>query len=207
MYDTGIKVPTKYEYAKWPMNLVYNFLAKVEVRNRQIAQNALDDALSGYTVLILTYRINQIDAIYKIIQELVRERDDFNIKEVEKLYAKDTEDEENKIKERLEAGDSRILITTSQKFGEGSDVPCLSALHYTFPLSNKKSVEQIYTRITREHPTKKDPKITYYRDQGMNRVLGISKGWKNRMTEFGVTVIDPREENLTEGNKLTLWNK
>lgn len=221
--DTGIKVPAKYQYSQnRAVMLAHNYVAKSEERATLIARRAIQDALDGYIVLILTYRVIAIDLIY---EALARELESYiklnrefplHIDQVEWITADFKAADIDGVKARLEEGanpategGSKIVITTEHKFGEGSDIPPLSALHYAYFTSHRKNIEQTLGRIMREHKWKRFPqKITYYRDGGLAQLIGINRSWVKKMREFGVRVNDPKEADEGKiGNKLKLFTK
>lgn len=218
--DTDCHIPDKYTYSNFPMNLAHNYLSKNKERNRLIADNALRDMIAGHITIILVYRVEQIDLIYDELCQLIDEYTQINPafpinkEQVEWIYRTFTKEDRDQVRDRLEEGanpdtigGSKVVITTSQLFGEGSDYPILSSLHFCFPTSNRKDLEQILGRIMRVHKWKPARnKITFYRDKGMVQVMGIAKGWINKMREFGVQVFDKREADSGKvGSKLGLW--
>ena len=220
VFDTGVQVPPKYEYSQYPMNMAYNFLGKHEERNRLIAEKALIDVMAGHCVLILVYRVSQIDNIWAELETLLNHPQYYNIMhidQVEWIYREFSFEQKCEVRERLQTGESKIVITTAQLFGEGSDIPIISSCHYTYPQSNDRNLDQILGRIERSDPNKKKPsKMVYYKDTGLQRLFGISRGWVNKLKGFGVTFHDLQGETFNlekeakkgkqpEKMKLPLW--
>lgn len=202
MIDTNITIPGNYANFDYPMNAVYSFLGKHALRNEMIAKDAVDAMEQGRKVLILTYRVNAIDNIwYAIEAEILRRAENdpdydlTHIDEVSWIYRGTSSEDRLSLNTAMVENRVKAVITTAQLFSEGSDVPVLDALLMVYPTANKREVEQIIGRITRENPGKPTQIIRFYRDNGgrVVHVSGMTKGWANQMRRLGVRVIDPRE--------------
>jgi superfamily II DNA or RNA helicase len=218
---TGFKLPSKLQYVsqKMLMNHVHNYVAADPDRNKLIARKAIEDMLAGHIVLIMVFRITAIDNIYAALEaelaECVRFNREFpiHISQIEWMYSDFKMADRDEVRARLEdgvnpdtEGGSKCLITTQHLFGEGSNYPALSCLHWTFPSSNEKDVAQNIGRIMRVHPHKLSPqKIRFYQDGGVGQVMGIGKSWVRKTRAFGVRVYDPKEAEADKvGTKLNL---
>jgi superfamily II DNA or RNA helicase len=69
-----------------------------------------------------------------------------------------------KIVQRLNEGKIKVLIATGQLIGEGFDLPALSTLFLTTPISFRGRVTQYLGRILRPAPGKKKAKLFDYVD-------------------------------------------
>ncbi|TPG60010.1 DEAD/DEAH box helicase [Ewingella americana] len=211
--DTHVKVPQNYAHFQFPMNAVHGYLGKHEGRNELLAKDAVDFMEQGRKLLILTYRVNAIDTIWYAIEAEINYRasldpdyDKADVQKVSWIYQNTTDADRKSLSGALEENRLDAFITTSQLFSEGSDIPCLDTLMVTYPTANKRDIEQIVGRITREYDGKPTQIINYYRDGGLGHLSGMAKGWVKNMGVLGVPTVDNRvDEEKVNMNRQALF--
>jgi superfamily II DNA or RNA helicase len=69
-----------------------------------------------------------------------------------------------KKKERQEALQKRIVFASLQLAKKGLDKPEMDTLILPFPVGDKGTIQQMFGRIQREHPNKKEPYVVVFED-------------------------------------------
>lgn len=122
--------------------VMLNHLARNERRNRLIADFTRRLAHEGRHVIVMSDRIEQLQALDALIADTVESRGFY----IGKSTAREREEAEHK----------RVLLTTYSMSREALDIPRLDTLVMASPVGN---VEQVIGRILRKHPEKKTPLV------------------------------------------------
>lgn len=145
-------------------SVLLKFLCASQLRNRVIAMQTVQALQAGRKLLILSERLNHLEALEKAIREqagaLAPVIDYYVGGRTEAQLAK--------------ASKAQVILATSQYAQEGLDIPALDTLVLTTPLSD---IEQAVGRILRPFAGKKDPIVVDIRDDkvGMFKAMAAKR--------------------------------
>lgn len=125
--------------------LMTNLAAADPARTALVAARLLELYAAGRCIIVLSERIQQLQAIAEALASARVPRDDFA------FYIGKTPKEE-----RERAGERRVLLSTYSMSREGLDIPKLDTLVMATPVGN---VEQAVGRILRKHEGKQTPLV------------------------------------------------
>jgi superfamily II DNA or RNA helicase len=153
--------------------LVYKMLIFDTKRNEQICSDAALQVRSGSKCLILTERVEHVDALNAYLSG-----------EFETIALSGALTEKNrKIKlDQIETGYFDIIIATGQLLGEGTDISSLDTLFLVYPCSFSGKLTQYIGRITRKFNEKTNSKVYDYRDL---KVSYLDRIYKRRKSYYG----------------------
>lgn len=155
-------------------------------RNRLIAEKVANDLAEGNTVLVLSRRIEHLEAIAEHLPD-----------DVEILAAATrTKAERKRVLSEFREGTVRCILAT-QLADEALDVPRLNRVHLTHPGKHEGRIIQQIGRALRQHPTKQDAVITDYVD----RVGPLGRQWRSRKETYR------REGISVQANRILSWRK
>ena len=142
----------------------YEFIAKSEGRNAQIAGDVIKCVVDGRSPIVLCREKEHCRLLY----ELLRDKADHVF-----LVYGDNKDRENKeLLNQLKAvsdTQSIILIATGSKIGEGFDCPRLDTLMLAAPVSYEGRLTQFVGRIIRDHKGKTSAIVYDYVDSHIHK--------------------------------------
>ena len=132
-------------------------ITKLHERNLRLAATVDSLVNSGRKVLVLSDRVEHLQELQRLI------------KTPSGMYVGSVDGKKVAAETLKENAKCRVILGTSGKIAEGSDIPDLDTLVICTP---KTDVEQLVGRITREHPDKQEPYIVDpVIDTGYNRAL------------------------------------
>lgn len=150
-------------------------ITKIPERNNRIAATVDSLVKAGRKVLVLSDRVEHLQELQRLIET------------PSGMYVGSIDGKKVQAGILKENAKCRVILGTSGKIAEGSDIPDLDTLVICTP---KTDVEQLVGRITREHPNKQEPYIVDpVLDTGYNRALARKRenfyhklGFKKRTT-------------------------
>jgi superfamily II DNA or RNA helicase len=132
-------------------------ITRLQDRNVRLAATIDSLVSAGRKVLVLSDRVGHLQELQKLI------------KTDSGMYVGSVDGKKVPVDTLKENAKKRVVLGTSGKIAEGSDIPDLDTLVICTP---KSDVEQLVGRITREHPEKQEPYvIDPVLDTGYNRAL------------------------------------
>lgn len=167
---------TKYAYhadaVKYRLDRLIRCIASDSDRNKRIANDVCQAALSGRKILIVSHLIEHIDDLKSLIIEKLKSKKKWGWYSGEMVYngirRKMTQEEREK-----NADECDILGGTWKMVEEGLDIPSLDTLFICTP---KKEIRQIVGRIQRPFPNKKKPYVIDYVDSRVPDLDSINEG-------------------------------
>lgn len=149
-------------------------ITRLRERNQRLAATIDSLVEKGRKVLVLSDRVEHLQELQKLI------------KTDSGMYVGSVDGKKVPNEVLKENSKKRVVLGTSGKIAEGSDIPDLDTLVICTP---KSDIEQLIGRITREHPDKQEPYvIDPVLDTGYNRALARKRemfyhklGFKKRM--------------------------
>lgn len=162
-------------------------------RNRQILKDVVIELNKGKKVVILTERKEHIDSLEQYLKQSF---------ETITLSGDDSESNRNAKWKQLKAENFQALITTSQFFGEGSDLQNIQCLFLVYPFSFKGKLIQYIGRVQRSEIS---PTIYDYRDSKidyLNRMF-LKRNVYYRKLEKQRTLFDLPGEGNVRGEQST----
>ena len=133
-----------------------NEIADNEARNTAIAEDIREAHEKGRSVLVLTRRIRQNDAISEQLAK-------FGVPNFA-LKSSMKRDEIESILKKAYLPDHPVLIATDKLLGEGIDIPMLDTLVLASPFMQESAIQQYAGRISRAASGKNDTLIYDYAD-------------------------------------------
>jgi len=155
---------------------VFRHLANDEDRTAAIAIETANAFNQGRKVLLLTERIEHLDAIVSALANVVPQPF--------VLHGRMSKKKRATLIEELNAMPSdapRILLATGKLVGEGFDHPPLDTLVLAMPISWKGTLQQYAGRLHREHADKTDVRIIDFVDTGHPALLRM---WDKRQRGY-----------------------
>ncbi len=162
---------------------VYNALARDELRNAMIFDDALKALEGGRSPVILTERKDHAlllaERLSRFARNVIVLRGGMGVRarraQVEQLAAiADTEE--------------RVLIATGRYIGEGFDDARLDTLFLTMPISWRGTLAQYSGRLHRLHPGKREVVIYDYVDEAVPVLARMSAKRNRGYVSLGYTV-------------------
>lgn len=149
-------------------------ITRLRERNQRLAATVDSLVEKGRKVLVLSDRVEHLQELQKLI------------KTDSGMYVGSVDGKKVPNEVLKENSKKRVVLGTSGKIAEGSDIPDLDTLVICTP---KSDIEQLIGRITREHPDKQEPYvIDPVLDTGYNRALARKRetfyhklGFRKRM--------------------------
>jgi len=167
---------TKFDPA-WKYSQMLSELTKDRARNEFIAQDVAREATNGGGIcLILSDRKTHCQELKDILERL-RVNSDLLTGDLPKHVREE-------VIERLNSGQTKVLIATGQLIGEGFDLKELSTLFLATPISFNGRLLQYLGRILRPAPGKTMAKVYDYVDVHVG-VLKISASARQRIYNLG----------------------
>lgn len=169
---------------------VFGCLAKDAGRTEAIASEVRQAYQQGRKILVLTERMEHLDAILAAL--------DRQVPALFVLHGKMSKKQRAETIARLDAlppESPRILLATGKLVGEGFDHPALDTLVLTMPISWKGTLQQYAGRLHRQHSNKTNVRIIDFVDTGHPALLRM---WDKRQRGYramGYRIgSDPRSE-------------
>lgn len=163
-----IPIKTKFRYpyrGRWDWGNLVRALIKDPKRNRKIAKVVDREVRRGNSVLILSRRIEQLEAISELV-ECTNEI----------LTAKRGNRNRDSILARFREGNLQCVFAT-QLADEALDIPRLNRVLLVHPGKHEGRIIQQIGRALREFPEKKDARIYDFID---HRISVLNRQWKKR---------------------------
>jgi superfamily II DNA or RNA helicase len=155
---------------------VFRHLAQDPPRTAAIASAIADAFRQGRKVLVLSERIQHIDAIRTALAA--------DVPEPFVLHGRMSRKQRTALFADLDAPASdapRVLLATGKLVGEGFDHPPLDTLVLAMPVSWKGTLQQYAGRLHREHASKTDVRIIDFVDTGHPALLRM---WDKRQPGY-----------------------
>ena len=177
--DTGIELDEEtclnddgtINYVKLIEHLTTN-----EQRNRQIAREIMNN--KGHSCLILSERLNQLEAIRALLPYEMQEESAFINGKMQSKKAK--ADRENAI-EDMRTGKKKYLFASYSLAKEGLDVPILDRLFLASPAKFSSVITQAVGRIRRTAEGKETPVVIDFVDEDIGY---CERAWKERCRSY-----------------------
>ncbi|MFH1131272.1 MAG: helicase-related protein, partial [Pseudomonadota bacterium] len=131
-------------------------LAKDEQRNRQIAQDVIEEANLGHPCLVLSERRDHLDLLFDQLNEIVS---------VEKVTSNVHPAERSRIISRFNDGQIMVLLATGQIATESITTPRVRRLFLCFPFSHSRKLERLAKYLQSPSEDKKNVVIYDYDDR------------------------------------------
>lgn len=169
---------------------IYSELAADSERNTMIARHVRGAADQGRTCLVLTNRLQHLDALADALEPCASP--------VIRLHGRLTAGKRRDIRRSLEEMDAQqqpfVLVAIDKIAGEGLDLPTLNTLFLTVPVSFKGRVIQQIGRITRGRAEHSMPAIVHdYRDQNVPILERMYSRRRRVMAKEGFVTAEPVE--------------
>ncbi|WP_460534040.1 TOTE conflict system archaeo-eukaryotic primase domain-containing protein [Humibacter ginsengiterrae] len=166
---------------------IYSELASDADRNEMIAQHVRDAADAGRACLVLTNRLDHLDALADAIEGCGAP--------VFRLHGRMSSAGRRETRDELRAADSQrrsfVLIAIDKIAGEGLDLPTLNTLFLAVPVSFKGRVIQQLGRITRGSAEASLPAVVHdYRDKEVPLLERMYGRRRRVMTKEGFVTVD-----------------
>jgi superfamily II DNA or RNA helicase len=166
---------------------IYSELAVDAERNALIAQHVRDAVNQRRTCLVLTNRLDHLDALAQSIEGCESP--------VFRLHGRMTAAERRELRSELRIADAEqrpfVLIAIDKIAGEGLDLPTLNTLFLAVPVSFKGRVIQQLGRITRGRPEDSLPAVAHdYRDKGVPLLERMYSRRRRVMAKEGFSTAD-----------------
>ncbi len=155
---------------------VFRHLAEDVTRTEAIADEVEKAFSQGRKVLVLTERIEHVEAIGQALEARALP--------VVSLHGRMSKKSRSGLIAQLEAmppDAPRVLLATGKLVGEGFDHPPLDTLILAMPISWKGNLQQYAGRLHREHATKTDVRIIDFIDTGHPALLRM---WDKRQRGY-----------------------
>jgi superfamily II DNA or RNA helicase len=164
-----------------PLHEIWNSMVRDETRIIQVVEDVLEVLHNNCFPLILSDRRDHLERLF---EEISRRTDGLRTKGF--LLTSDMGKKVRKkilveIQEMLSKNEQPFILSTGALIGEGFDLPKLSALFLTMPISFKGRLVQYAGRLHRESHGKKEVTIYDYVDSNLG--LGISM-FRKRVTAY-----------------------
>jgi superfamily II DNA or RNA helicase len=181
--QTGFMLPLGMNNERPAIQNVYNALARDELRNAMIFDDALKALEGGRSPVILTERKDHAlllaERLSRFARNVIVLRGGMGVRarraQVEQLAAiADTEE--------------RVLIATGRYIGEGFDDARLDTLFLTMPISWRGTLAQYSGRLHRLHPGKREVVIYDYVDEAVPVLARMSAKRNRGYVSLGYTV-------------------
>lgn len=169
---------------------IYSELAADAERNAMIADHVTGAADQGRTCLVLTNRIQHVDALADALETCAAP--------VIRLHGRLSAATRRDIRRSLEEMDGLqqpfVLVAIDKIAGEGLDLPTLNTLFLTVPVSFKGRVIQQIGRITRGRAEQSMPAIVHdYRDKNVPLLERMYSRRRRVMSKEGFVTAEPGE--------------
>jgi superfamily II DNA or RNA helicase len=148
--ETELLVPFDYKTDK--AETLLQILIHDSSRNRLIIDDIISEVNTGKKVLVLTERKAHIQTLYQYLKTKF---------EVITISGEDAESAKKTKFSQINSGNFKVLISTGQFLGEGTDIPTLDCLVLAYPFSFEGKMTQYLGRVQR---TETIPVIYDYRD-------------------------------------------
>lgn len=175
---------------------VFRYLASHEGRTRVIAADTRAAFAEGRKVLVLTERIDHLDAVLAALEA--------NGVSPFVLHGRLSKKQRGAVMDRLNAlppDVPRILLATGKLVGEGFDHPPLDTLVLAMPVSWKGTLHQYAGRLHREHSDKAGVRIIDVVDTGHAALLRM---WNKRQRGYRAMgyriAVEGGATSVTRGN-------
>lgn len=155
---------------------VFRHLANDQARTHAIAAEVRDAFEQGRKVLVLTERIEHLDAIQADLDGLQTSPFMLHGRMSKKQRAALAAD-----LDALPPNAPRVLLSTGKLVGEGFDHPPLDTLVLAMPVSWKGTLQQYAGRLHRDHEGKTDVRIIDFVDTGHPALLRM---WEKRQAGY-----------------------
>jgi len=155
---------------------VFRCLAEDTNRTQSIVATIVEHYEQGRKVLVLTERINHLEAIKNAL--------DIQVPDFYVLHGRLSKKQRTEVINELDALSAdapRVLLAMGKLVGEGFDHPPLDTLILAMPISWKGTLQQYAGRLHREHSTKTDVKIIDVVDTGHPALLRM---WDKRQRGY-----------------------
>lgn len=152
--QTGIELTEECQNPDGTLNYtsMVTMLTQNPFRNTLIADTIAENI--GYSSLILSDRIEHLEAIMNLLPDRMRED---TVLITGKMTSKRGKAEREMGIERMRSGLKKYLFATYQLAKEGLDIPCLERLYLTTPVKDEAVVIQSIGRIARTFEGKTNP--------------------------------------------------
>ena len=177
VHEVPVSINSTRSWAK----VVDRFVNNVDY-NFYVARRAYQDKQEGHKVLIITTRIKHIQTLANILEWLDPSA------RIEKVTGSTPDWRRTEIRFLAKEGKVDYLLATAPVVELGYNVPILSSLHNTIPLTNPENWYQRISRVRTYHPDKKDPVAHIYlpRQSGVrwaffNMVKKLAQDYKWRI--------------------------
>jgi len=157
--ETGVAPPE--QEGSGGIQLQFGALAAHSGRTRKIADDVAQLVRTGSHPLVLTERIEHLEALEQALKEQVE-----NLVVLKGGGSAKTRKARTALLLSLGPDDSWAILATGRYIGEGFDESRLDTLVLAMPMSWKGTLVQYAGRIMREHEGKKQVRIVDYADEG-----------------------------------------
>lgn len=150
---------TRFKNNDEKIQAVYSAIVKDGKRNEMIFNDVLEELDSGARPIILTERVEHVEALEKQFQGFAK-----NI--IVLTGGMNKKDEGTRLKKLKDIpdGEERLVIATGKYIGEGFDNASLDALFLVMPIAWKGTLQQYVGRLHRIHDDKNIVKVYDYVD-------------------------------------------
>lgn len=133
-------------------------------RNVDIIENLL--ACQGKHNIVLSTRIEHLEILKDMLST-------FGI-ESEIMIGKTNKTKRERVKQAVESGECRYLLSNYALSKEGLDIPILDTLHMVMPIREKKGVIQSIGRVERLHKNKTSAMVYDYVDYKIGNLINMA---------------------------------
>lgn len=153
-------------------------------RNKLIARKIMGE--KGRSCLILSDRLNQLEAIRNLLPYEMQER---SVYINGKMTNKTSKAERENGIEHMRTGEKKYLFGSYKIAREGLDIPCLERLFMASPVKDPAVVEQSVGRIRRTSEGKTDTPVVYdFVDEDIGMCIGWYKKRRSIYRKMGVDI-------------------
>lgn len=173
-----------------------DILYKDKARNYLIFRDIHQEYRNGSKIIVLSERIAHL--------ELLKEMLDNVIDNVYILHSKMKSKEQRKVLDEVRTLNDEpfvLLATSSEKIGEGFDLPVLDTMFLLLHISSENRVEQYTGRIEREYKDKEIVKVYDYVDMQINMAKAMFHKRLKKYQKQGY-VIEENNQEITVDNIL-----
>jgi superfamily II DNA or RNA helicase len=175
VHPTGVKTKRKFS-GRAGFTYMCKFLAEHEKRNQLILEWVLNDLEKGHSIVIPCLFVEHVKHLVKLINNAVGY-------EIAAPFlgggTKKNKEYRDWVKHQASNKKIRVVVGIRRLLQRGINIEPWSALYYVMPSNNKPNWKQESSRILTPDPTKRQPIIRFFVDDGVNLALGcFANSWE-----------------------------
>lgn len=168
-------------------------------RNDQIVHDIKENISANRTCLVLTNRIEHIELLAELLNEIISGRRIFTLHSRQKKRFNEEQIDEMKLQK-----EPFVIIATGQYVGEGFDLGSLESLFIAMPFSNKTLSQQYLGRLNRNLKEKSELRVYDYIDFAVDIYRNM---YQKRLTQYLKLGYVLAEDEKTRSNQIQLYDQ